>query len=271
MDYIQLLGLPEIFFAHTFGALKYKNQLDPFQNKIEIGYVAEGIASFRQENETITAEKYDVYCNLFQQKNFIECNSFHEHHCTAFFVPFIFVEKEADALSLPRHLPLSKYEKIHELIDEIIRLNTIHPERKITLSGLFLQLLDEYSAHSKTNMSKEYSSSAIYVSKAKQYVYENLYRPITQKEIAEHLGITPEYLCAIFKKTNDVPLMHFINEVKLAKVCALIQHENLKLREAAELFGYSDPNYVSRLIKKYYNKNVIDYKKKEDSDLEILD
>ena len=52
--------------------------------------------------------------------------------------------------------------------------------------------------------------------------------------------------------------MQFVNKVKLSKICAVMKHENLKLYEAAELYGYSDPNYVSRLFKKYYNKNITD-------------
>ena len=259
MAYVKLTGLPKLYFAHIYGAEEYVNELPVCENKIEISYVSEGRISGTQDGVYSVGEKYDVSCNLYRTKTLVNCKGFHEHHTTAFHVPFeIAEEKDEATLSLPRRLPLSEYGHIHELIDEIIRLNTIHPERHFALSGLFLQLLDEYSRLGETGGEKQYQSAALYVRKAKEYIYKNLYRPITQKEIARQLGITPEHLCAVFKKANDMPLMHFVNQVKLSKIRAVMKHENLKLYEAAELYGYSDPNYVSRLFKKYYDKNITD-------------
>jgi YesN/AraC family two-component response regulator len=37
-----------------------------------------------------------------------------------------------------------------------------------------------------------------------------------------------------------------------------MEKEPVHLYEAAALFGYSDPNYVSRLFKKYYGYNITD-------------
>ncbi|MBQ8322453.1 MAG: helix-turn-helix domain-containing protein [Clostridia bacterium] len=74
------------------------------------------------------------------------------------------------------------------------------------------------------------------------------------------MGITSEYLCAVFKKANEVSLIMFINQTKLSKIRSVMKRENRKLYEAAEPYGYSDPNYMSRLFKKYYGKNVTDIK-----------
>ncbi|MBQ8230267.1 MAG: helix-turn-helix transcriptional regulator [Clostridia bacterium] len=260
MAYVKLTGLPKLYFAHIYGAEEYVNELPACKNKIEISYVSEGRMSGVKGGVSYTNEKYDVSCNLYLTKTLVNCKCFHEHHTTAFQVPFeITEERQETALSLPSRLSLSTYGHIHELIDEIIRLNTLHPERHFTLSGLFLQLLEEYSLLSETGGEKQYQSAALYVRKAKEYIYKNLHRPITQKEIARQLNITPEHLCAVFKKANDMPLMHFVNQVKLSKIREVMKHENLKLYEAAELYGYSDPNYVSRLFKKYYDKNITDH------------
>ena len=50
--------------------------------------------------------------------------------------------------------------------------------------------------------------------------------------------------------------MSFINRTKLRKIKTLIDRENMKLYQAAEAFGYSDANYVSRLYKKLFGKNI---------------
>lgn len=259
MPYVKLTGLPKPYFAHIYGAKEYINELPVCDNKIEISYVSEGRMCGVKDDLSYINEKYDVSCNLYRTKTLVNCKTFHEHHTVAFRVPFeITKEKEETSLSLPGRLSLSEYGRIHELIDEIICLNTLHSERHFALSGLFLQLLEEYSLLGETSGEKRYQNVALYVRKAKEYIYKNLNRPITQKEIAKQLGITPEYLCAVFKKANDMPLMHYVNQVKLSKIRAVMKHENLKLYEAAELYGYRDPNYVSRLFKKYYDKNITD-------------
>ena len=259
MEYIKITGLPTILFAHIYGAQAYENELPPCKNKIEISYVSEGRMVSKSSKTEIVSEKYDLTCNIYTELLSIRCKSFHEHHTAAFSLPFEIVEeKDEDGLSLPLHLSLSKRDKIHDLIDEIIRINTVHPERNFALTGLFLQLIEEYASLSEQSDDKQYQSAALYARKAKEYIYKNLHRAITQKEVAKHLGITPEYLCSVFKKANDISLTRFINQVKLSKIRTVMQRENLKLYEAAELYGYNDPNYVSRLYKKYYDKNITD-------------
>ena len=36
------------------------------------------------------------------------------------------------------------------------------------------------------------------------------------------------------------------------------KNEHMNLNRAAALYGYTDPNYVSRIYKKYYGKNITD-------------
>ena len=57
-------------------------------------------------------------------------------------------------------------------------------------------------------------------------------------------------------------MVNFINKIKLEKIRELMEKQNLKLYQAAELLGFSDPNYVSNLYKKYYHINITDSFKK---------
>ena len=56
-------------------------------------------------------------------------------------------------------------------------------------------------------------------------------------------------------------MLKYVNTAKLEAVKALMEKERLRLWEAAALFGFSDPNYVSRLYKRYFGKNITDFKK----------
>ena len=262
MRYIRLCGTPVIKFAHIFDAPRYNHILPCAEDQIEITYISAGKSLSEQGWERIEKESCHVGCNLFDAPANVSASGYHEHRTVCFSVPFqVLEEAEEGAFCLPHHLPLSAREKIHDLIDEIIRLYMLEPEKKWGLTGLFLQLLEEYSHVAQRVYDKAFPTYSPYVKRAKEYVYQNLQRPISEKEVAEHLGITPEYLCAVFKRANDVSLITFVNQAKLTRIRTEMERENLRLYEAAVRYGYNDPNYVSRLYKRYFGKNITDFKK----------
>ncbi len=259
MQYIKLKSSPKgVRFAHGHAMETFHNVMQPSKRSmIEITYFSEGRLTGRQGEQEYVSEKYDVNCNLHRAKTEVFAPTFHEHHSIAFYIDFEICEKdEVDALCLPILLKCSQKGKIHSLIDEIIHVHTLHKERSLTLNGLFLQLLGEYDFLARAQINEQHENASLYVRKAKEYVYQNIRKPITQKEIANHLGITPEYLCYLFKQSNEPPLMTYIHQVKLSKVREIMQKDHLKLYQAAEFYGYKDPNYVSRLFKKYYARNI---------------
>ena len=56
-------------------------------------------------------------------------------------------------------------------------------------------------------------------------------------------------------------LITFVNQAKLSRIRTEMERENLRLYEASMRYGYQDPNYVSRLYKRYFGKNITDFKK----------
>jgi len=257
MQYIKICSMPKIRFAHTYTSPTYENFLPKMKNSIEISYLAEGTMFCKVGDQTYTKKQYNISCNIYQEETSVHSNCFHEHHTVSFVLDYEVcnVMKE-NAIALSKIIPVADHVYAHDLIDEIIRIYTIYPDRNYTINGLFLQLLDEVNRLSRNETMKVNDNSSIYTRKAKEYIYQNLHRPIQQKEIAEYLNITPEYLCNVFKKENNVSLMTFINQIKLFKIHSVMKQEHLKLFEAAELYGYNNPNYVSRLYKKYFGCNI---------------
>ena len=101
-----------------------------------------------------------------------------------------------------------------------------------------------------------------YVRQAKRYIFEHLSQPIKQSEIAAFLGITSEYLCNVFKKSEHTSVMRFINEAKLTQIRSMMESKGIPLHQAALQYGFADPNYVSRLYKKYYGRALTEEVKK---------
>lgn len=258
MDTIRLTSLPRLRFAHTFGSESYHTTLPALPNAIEITYISQGTIRCEQNGQQFTSHTGDVTCNLFQTANHIRTDTYHEHHTVCFTAPFIPVQ-ETDEAAL--HLPQlgasgAAAQECRRLIDEIIRTHTQETDSEIKCVGLFLQLLAEISALNRQFPPAQTDGGYRHVQKAKKYILENLYRPILQREIAAYLNITPEHLCTVFKKFEGVPLMTYINRIKLERIHTLIHREKLPLYRAAELFGYNDPNYVSRLYRRLYGTGI---------------
>ena len=131
------------------------------------------------------------------------------------------------------------------------------------VAGLFLQIAGELlSDETGTDVSP---GDRLYAGRAKNYIYEHINEPISQRDVAKHLGISPEYLCYVFRRSEGRSLIRFSNELKLENIRDLIATKGLTLSKAAVQYGYSDPNYVSRLYKKYFNKNITDIRKQTGS------
>jgi AraC-like DNA-binding protein len=190
----------------------------------------------------------------------VDADAYHCHHTVCFSV-------ESDAPSEQRLPPVvlnkaKRFEHCRRLIDDIIHSFALHPTHTWKTSGLFLQLLHELELCYGSQTSDVAPGDGRYVEQAKRYIFEHISRPIRQGEIAAHLGITSEYLCNVFKKSEHTTVMRFINETKLARIRLMMESKGISLHQAALQYGFADPNYVSRLYKKYYGRALTEEIKK---------
>ena len=89
-------------------------------------------------------------------------------------------------------------------------------------------------------------------------VSKGTYIRVLGEDIASKLNISTGFLSRIFKETTNQTLIEFANFAKLYKIKELIQTKGISIKEASYQLGFSDPNYVSRLYKKYFGKNITD-------------
>ena len=255
MDRIEITSLPQIQFAHAYAAPSYKNRLFTSESLIEVSYIVQGKTKTRTPQGEFRSEKGDIVCLFHGQPVYIECESAHEHHTVCFSVKF---ERKAEGLLLPPVTKASAGTKdIEKRIDDLIRQFSLYPNRRYFLAGSVLEMLEAISECNVLKQSEYSYGNTRYVERAKQYIYANLQREIRQSEIAEHLGISPQYLCGLFKKIEGTTVIDFIHRVKLEKIRGLMTKEGMKLYEAAELLGFSDPNYVSKLYKQIFHVNIL--------------
>jgi YesN/AraC family two-component response regulator len=87
---------------------------------------------------------------------------------------------------------------------------------------------------------------------------------VTLTELSELVQLSPTYLSRVFKETTEYSVIEFFNKMKIDKAKELIIEGNKMVREVAQILGFTDEFYFSRIFKKiegispseYYNKNV---------------
>lgn len=87
------------------------------------------------------------------------------------------------------------------------------------------------------------------VQRAQQMLLKYYDQGITLEEVADKLFVSGEYLSAQFKKQTGTTFSETIRKLRIEKVKELLRDSHLKLNQIAELAGYADPKYMSRVFK----------------------
>ena len=257
MSFVEILTLPDIIFSHFYKADTYQNRFPVSKNFLEISYVADGSIDLQVGNNKFCAKKGDVICFLHNDETTVTAKDFHCHHTIGAIVNWDFSSDEQNSLLLPIVTPAENNNtNIRRIIDDFIRNQIEYKTSKALGAAKFLELLCVIDKCNRKAQIADIPSELMYAKRAKEYIQQNINNCITQNSVAEHLGISPEYLCTVFKKTEGTTIMRYINKLKLENIKTLMDHTNMRLYEAAAMYGYSDPNYVSRLYKQLFGYNI---------------
>ena len=256
MDNIEITSLPSILFSHIYQAENYRNSFPVRENFLEIFYIAEGMIELEVGKEKHFVKKGDVVCLFHNEKTSIFANAFHSHHTVGISAEWKFSSDDQELL-----LPVVTPEKnntssICLLIDDFVHNQLAYKASKTLGATKALELLCEIDKCNRKAQNKGHPGELRYTEKAKDYIHKNIHTSLTQEAIAQHLGISPEYLCSVFRKTEGTTIMRYINKLKLENIKALMDNANMHLYEVAAMYGYNDPNYVSRLYKQLFGYSI---------------
>lgn len=99
------------------------------------------------------------------------------------------------------------------------------------------------------------------VEKSKRFIIENFKEDISLTDIANHVHITPNYFCSLFKAETNQNLFDYITNLRIEKAKDLMKDDSLKTYEIGEIVGYKEPKYFSRVFKKVTGSSPSNYRK----------
>lgn len=83
-----------------------------------------------------------------------------------------------------------------------------------------------------------------------QYVQSHISQDLTREDIAAFLHFNPAYLSRLFKKETGLSLSDYIMDLRMKQAKRLLSESDLKVSDVAEITGYRNFSYFSKLFKK---------------------
>ena len=99
-----------------------------------------------------------------------------------------------------------------------------------------------------------------YVKKADSMIESRYAERLTLQQIAKELGITPNYLSAIYKSSMGIGFSDRLYEVRIKKVKELLLTEKLSSSEIAERVGLGDKSNLRKRFKQYFGVSMREYR-----------
>lgn len=87
-------------------------------------------------------------------------------------------------------------------------------------------------------------------------------RALHWKKYQEDCHVTEEYLSSQFQERNRKTFSEIIRTYRIENVKRLLTTTTYKLNQIAEMVGYADPKYMSRVFKEKTGILPLDYRKK---------
>lgn len=94
------------------------------------------------------------------------------------------------------------------------------------------------------------------------YIRNHYTEDVHLNDIAQEMGVSPNYLCSMFKKEVGTGIVAYITALRIEKAKQLLRETQLKSYEIAERVGYSNPSYFSTVFKDLTGCTVFQYKKR---------
>ena len=127
--------------------------------------------------------------------------------------------------------------------------------KRIQESGTPEELIENLRLIAESMSGKIFSFQGIrhasVLRKAERYIWENYNRKISLEEVAGAAGLSAPYFSTIFKEEMGENLSGYINRLRIDKATTMLIETSMPLNEIAELCGFEDQSWFSKIFKIY--------------------
>ncbi len=126
------------------------------------------------------------------------------------------------------------------------------PASSLTCSGLVYVILTYIMRLSSSLTASSIEVKNRLLAPVLSYIHQNSSKSFTLEELADIAGVTPQHLCAAFKKYVSHTPFEYINMLKIKRSKELIiSDKNISVKEAAYKVGFIDSAYFCRVFRRF--------------------
>lgn len=133
-------------------------------------------------------------------------------------------------------------------------INQYLSEPIATLTALFTELMD--SIKDPSGGVKKYVTDALY------FIEEHLGESITLQEVAKHVHVHPNYLGEMIRRRTGKSYLEIVTNARMERAEGYLIHSQKDINIIANLVGYYDRKYFTKMFKRHYNMTPSLYRKK---------
>lgn len=130
---------------------------------------------------------------------------------------------------------------------------------------LFTSLMDIfYKDQKEDTLNLHKQSTEEYFEKIKDYIQNNMAKPISLQSVSKEMGVSQTYLSRLFRKYEDISFNNYLTSLRMEKAKELLKSEDkIFVKDVAEQVGYKDQFYFSRIFHTYTGVRPSEYIEKE--------
>ena len=88
------------------------------------------------------------------------------------------------------------------------------------------------------------------IRKAMAYIHTHFSEPVSREEIAEHVGISPDYLTDCFRQELGITPSAYIRRYRIRQACELLRNTDQSITRVALAVGFSDGAHFTRTFQR---------------------
>ena len=173
--------------------------------------------------------------------------------------------KEKDTLLLPfmlSDLPMQDWMEIenvmYRFISENVKKDASSKMVCVALIYELLAVLDRLVRKQLKVKREKYTN--YYVLKADSILVKRYGEKLTLKSVSKELGITPNYLSAIYKNCIGVGFSDRLCEIRMKKAESLVLEGALSVSDITQAVGFDDESHLRRRFKQYFGISLKEYR-----------
>ena len=243
-DTIEDIPQQSIFYAH-------------WHDSIEILYFTKGSAYVKCDNKLVQANVGDVIIVNANQLHSIKTISKKcQYNC--FIISHDFFDKnELNIYTTDFTSKISDDIYLTDILDEIIvKISNKKSHYKMLIKGdffyIFAHLLKNY-LFEESSLSKQRTKLINIIKTSIVYIESNYQNQITLDLICTQVSLSKYYFCRIFKEIIGISPIEYLNIIRIDKAYEILQSGKYNVSETAELCGFNNINYFSKVFKRYKN------------------